>query len=958
MSITIQRIATIASLIFIFISSGFSQLSGSYTIDSALVTSGTNYQTFTAAISALNSSGVSGAVTFNVKKGTYAEQISFTTISGASSTKTITFKGLGDITSLSATPPTTKYPIVGFNGTSHVIIDSLKIQVNGARGWGVHFMNVSDSISIKNCHIVAPILSTCYGIVASSSITSQTISANGNNGGEYITIQNNTIEGGNSGIFFKGTTGPLTSPSKKVNYGTDLNFEGNEVINFRATGIDISYNHNVNIIGNTVSSSETTAGGALRFWDAGDNCNIIGNSFYISSNTANSRVVALSMAPANGPAGVSTLPITIANNFIHYNGTNSSAPTGLLLKNKAYIKVYHNTIRIKNQGTAANCIWFDANNVRSLNGIEVRNNVLALENSGSGRYFHNAANGAAFKTMIIDHNNFYAPSSYFSMTVPNGTSGTSTYTSLTAYKASSYGTGALNVNPVFFSATNLHATSAAMNDSGAVISSITDDIDGEIRSTTAPDMGADEYTPGQIVCYGPTQVYNECDSFSITIGSNTYTTPGVYTDTLVGSFNCDSAVVSDIRLGYTKTAIDTQTACGYFTWTNGMTYTASNNTDKDTLLSSTGCDSIITLNLTIRPNSFYTDTVVACDSYTWRNGVQYTSSNTTAADTLKNSIGCDSIITLNLTLNKSNIAADIQTACDTFTWINSTVYTTSNRGDSYKLINAAGCDSVVYLDLTVNYSSSATDVHSACATFNWIDGNTYTADNNTATHTIINSKGCDSVVTLDLTIKPVLSGSDVQTACDEYTWINGKTYTSNNYIDQDTLTSAQGCDSIITLLLTIINLDTTTSTSGFTISATQTNATYEWLDCENDTIISGETSKDFTASRNGSYSVIVTQNNCTDTSDCVDITGVGFNELKLNSPISVFPNPNNGTFRIDLGTGNDISSIEILNMAGQVIYESIVDQTEIEINLQQPQGVYLLRLSNEMGTVTQRLVIE
>ena len=954
-----QRIALIISLIFISTFSGFSQLSGVYSIDSALATSGSNYQTFTAAVSALNSSGVSGPVTFNVKKGTYSEQISFTSISGASATNTITFKGLGDITNLTAAPPTTKYPIVGFNGASQIILDSIKIQVTGTRGWGVHFMNKSDSITIKSCNIIAPKLSTCYGVLASSSITSTTVSNNGTNGAEHVSIINNTIDGGNSGISLKGTKGPLTSPSKKINYGTHIYIEGNTLTNFRANGITVSYNHNVDILNNDVSSSESTAGTALLYWDAGDNANIIGNKFFLSSNTANTRVVSLSMAPANGPPGVSTLPITIANNFIQYRGSNSTAPTGLLLKNKAYIKVYHNTISLKNQGSAASCIWFDANNTRSLNGIEVRNNVFNLENNGSGHFFQNAANGAAFKSMIIDHNNFYAPSNYFSIRVPNGTSGTSTYTSLTAYKASSYGTGALNVNPTFFSLTNLHATSAPMNDSGAVISSITDDIDGEIRSTTAPDMGADEYTPGQIVCYGPTQFYNECDSFSITVGTNTYTSPGVYTDTLVGSFNCDSVVVSNISLNYSQTAIDTQIACGSFTWTNGVIYTSSNNTDKDTLLSSTGCDSIVTLNLTVRPNSFSTDTVVACDSYTWRNGVKYTMSNNRATDTLINSIGCDSIIQLNLTINRSNIAADIKTACDTFTWINSTVYTSSNRGDSYKLTNAAGCDSIVFLDLTVNYSSTATDSQSACATFSWIDGNTYTANNNSATHTLINSQGCDSVITLDLTIKTILSGTDIQAACDEYTWIDGITYTSNNSSAKDTLTSSNGCDSIVTLNLTITTIDTSTTTSGETISSNSVNGTYQWIDCNNgNEAVIGETGKSFKVMTNGSFAVVITENNCSDTSACIDITGVGFNELQLNSPISVFPNPNNGSFRINLGIGNKINSIEILNMAGQVIFESEVDQSEIEINLNQPQGVYLLRLQNENGAITQRLVIE
>ncbi|MEZ5172303.1 MAG: hypothetical protein R2850_02010 [Bacteroidia bacterium] len=79
----------------------------------------------------------------------------------------------------------------------------------------------------------------------------------------------------------------------------------------------------------------------------------------------------------------------------------------------------------------------------------------------------------------------------------------------------------------------------------------------------------------------------------------------------------------------------------------------------------------------------------------------------------------------------------------------------------------AGCDSVITLDLTINNSVTSTDVQSACGSFTWIDGITYTASTNTPTFTIAGGSvaGCDSVITLDLTINTFASGTDVQTAC-------------------------------------------------------------------------------------------------------------------------------------------------------------------------------------------------
>jgi hypothetical protein len=58
----------------------------------------------------------------------------------------------------------------------------------------------------------------------------------------------------------------------------------------------------------------------------------------------------------------------------------------------------------------------------------------------------------------------------------------------------------------------------------------------------------------------------------------------------------------------------------------------------------------------------------------------------------------------------------------------------------------------VTLDLTINYSNTGEDKITACDSYTWIDGVTYTSNNNAATFTLKNAANCDSVVTLDLTI--------------------------------------------------------------------------------------------------------------------------------------------------------------------------------------------------------------
>ena len=266
---------------------------------------------------------------------------------------------------------------------------------------------------------------------------------------------------------------------------------------------------------------------------------------------------------------------------------------------------------------------------------------------------------------------------------------------------------------------------------------------------------------------------------------------------------CDSVAVLNLTLNNPSSSIDVITACDSYMWVDGNTYIASNNTATWTETNTAGCDSVVTLDLTINYSTIGTDVITACDSYTWGDGNTYTASNNTATQTFTNAAGCDSIVTLDLTINYSNTETDVIAACDSYTWGDGNTYTASNNTATQTFENAAGCDSVVTLDLTINYSNTGTDVITACDSYEWVNGITYTSSNNTATYTATNTAGCDSVVTLDLTIKYSSAGIDTHIACDSYIWVDGITYTSSNNTAQWVYANAIGCDSIVTLNLTV-----------------------------------------------------------------------------------------------------------------------------------------------------------
>lgn len=207
---------------------------------------------------------------------------------------------------------------------------------------------------------------------------------------------------------------------------------------------------------------------------------------------------------------------------------------------------------------------------------------------------------------------------------------------------------------------------------------------------------------------------------------------------------------------------------------------------------------------------------------------------------------------------------------------------------------------------------------------------------------------------------PVLVGSSTTstisaTECNEYISPSGKVWTSSNtYID--TISNVAGCDSVITVMLTINNVDNTVSQSGVVLTANETNSTYQWLDCTAGySSILNETNQNFTATLNGSYAVEITHTNgCIDTSDCQIINDVGLDELHP-SRISLYPNPTDGDFTINFDQGNENYLIRVTDIQGKTISEiKTYNEKGITINLDIPQGVYFILVVDKFKDIVER----
>ncbi|MDC1245138.1 hypothetical protein N8Z79_06760, partial [Crocinitomicaceae bacterium] len=396
-----------------------------------------------------------------------------------------------------------------------------------------------------------------------------------------------------------------------------------------------------------------------------------------------------------------------------------------------------------------------------------------------------------------------------------------------------------------------------------------------------------------------------CGSFTW-IDGNTYSSSNSNaTYAMQSSTGCDSIVTLDLIVNNPTFSTDVQTACDSYTWIDGTTYTTSNTTAIYTLQNTQGCDSTITLNLNLSNSSFYTDVQNSCGPYTWIDGNIYTLSNNSATYTIQNTQGCDSTITLNLSVNNSSSGTDVQAACNSYTWIDGNTYTSSNNSATFNIPGGAanGCDSLVGLDLTINNTITGTDVQFACGSFTWIDGNTYTSSNNNATYTLVASQGCDSVVTLNLSIYSPDFTTDVQTACNEFIWIDGNTYTSSNNTASYVIQNSNGCDSTISLDLTINNVNSSIiQLDASTAQAEAENATYVWLDCADGfAVFSGENNQTFQCQGTCYYevAVLVTENGCSDTSECVILNVLDVLDAINNQSISTYPNPTSDIIHVN-----------------------------------------------------------
>jgi hypothetical protein len=297
-------------------------------------------------------------------------------------------------------------------------------------------------------------------------------------------------------------------------------------------------------------------------------------------------------------------------------------------------------------------------------------------------------------------------------------------------------------------------------------------------------------------------------------------------------------------------------------------------------------------------------------------------------------------------------------SCGTYTWpLTGLTYTTTGYFNT-TVSSLQGCDTILTLHHVIRPKYTVTSAKTECESYTWpSNGMTYTASG-IYYDSLQSIYGCDSVRKLFLTIKQKSYSTATVSTCDySYLWpLNGQTYSqSGTYTD--TIVNSAGCDSIATLNLTVSSLDTTVQNAAGVLSATQATAVYQWINCATMSPISGAVSQNFAPTSNGNYAVIIQFENCTDTTACVEYASASI-EQQEEIEFSVSPNPSLGEIQLSFPTPFS-GLIRLLDLQGNLLYSNPSEaQSLIKINTRIFEaGIVLINLSNATMNSTKRLVI-
>ena len=295
-----------------------------------------------------------------------------------------------------------------------------------------------------------------------------------------------------------------------------------------------------------------------------------------------------------------------------------------------------------------------------------------------------------------------------------------------------------------------------------------------------------------------------CEGTTYDFHGRDLTQAGTYSDTLQTINGCDSVIVLTLSVNPVATTPLSATICSNEAYDfHGRDLTQAG-TYSDTLQTINGCDSIIVLTLSV--NHVYHDTinVAICEGSVYTENGFNESEAGTYTQNLQTVNDCDSIVTLNLTVNSALTSIIDAEICEGTTYSENGFEQSEAGTYTQTLQTSNGCDSIVTLNLSMKPNSTTTFTATVCESTVYTENGFNASETGIYTRTMESANGCDSTITLDLTVNPSYQIGVLAI-------INrGETYTNFGFNESEAGTYTQhlqtvdGCDSTIMLTLVVM----------------------------------------------------------------------------------------------------------------------------------------------------------
>lgn len=450
------------------LSNQYTSLNGTYTIGGA----SPDFATFNDAVDALHAYGVCGPVIFNVRQGTYTEQVEINAIGGVSAVNTVTFQG---------DPANTLPAILQYN--SQGFSDNFVLGIYGSSYLRFKNLNISTTASGSYRRVIA-FTQANYDIQFTSNIIEAPLSSSNSTNqalifgdGDVAYTDDNILFDGN--LLLNGSYAILMDGASSA-YENDLVITANTITGFYAYGIQVNYRTNVTIDNNIIRNGVATANATgIDLFNVDGDLSIQKNIIECSGSTNPKTGIETGQTNlTSGNRGV------IANNFVSVEGT--STCYGIELgSTTSYVDVIFNNVYTNGTNSTSTRALY----TNGASNIKLYNNNLIAGGAGYAMYISSPI------TALVesDYNNFYTGNTEFIYRSGNQAD-LATWQGL----GLGYDANSVSMDPQYTSTTSpmdLHISETALSGAGVTFGGITTDIDGDAR-TAPPTIGADEITAG------------------------------------------------------------------------------------------------------------------------------------------------------------------------------------------------------------------------------------------------------------------------------------------------------------------------------------------------------------------------------------------------------------------------------------------------------------------------------